>query len=524
MSSKKFFKAFTNLYKGSNEKSNETDETNKEKIYISAELEANITEFNGIFTDVNDIVYRKFKFEDGREAALIFIKNMIDIKLLQSAVLKPLTSFNTNAVIKHKNRINELITILEFQVITSLNIKKTRKIGDIIDSILSGETVLIVDGIDEALSIGLPKLENRSIDESDKEPIIRGPHDSFVENIDTNITLIRRRIKTPALKVWKTSVGKVTKTQVAILYMDSIADNGIVTEVKKRISKIDVDSILENCNIEELIEDSKFSIFPQLNNTERPDKLAANLLEGHVGILTDNTPSALIAPQTLFQMMQSPDDYSERYITSSFIRFMRFVYLVISLLLPSLYIALTTFHQALIPANLLLTMAAAHENIPFPSLIEALIMEVFFEGLREAGVRLPRAAGQAVSIVGALIIGQAAVQAGIISAPMVIIVSVTGISSFIIPSFSLGLSFRILRFVFMILGGVLGIYGIYMGILVLLINMCRLRTFGVPYLSPLFPIDISSLKDSIIRLPRWRMVTRPDFISQKNNRRKKSDN
>lgn len=518
---KNFFKKVFTFHLGLNNSDNcpGSDKSVPDNTFLSGNLKKDIDYLENIFINSSDINYRKFQLGDGTNAELIFIDNMVDSKLLQSAVLTPLTKFNANSGNISKTEIHKLMNYLEEQVITTINVTDVIRRDDIIDDILNGNTVLFIENVNEALSIGLPRLEKRSISESVKEPVIRGPRDSFIEDLDTNITLIRRRIKSPSLKIEKIKIGRISKTQVAILYINGIVNDSILLELRERLNKIKIDAILESGNIEELIEDSKFSIFPQLNNTERPDKLAGCLLEGQIGIMVDNTPTVLIAPQTFIQMMQSPDDYSERYISSSLIRFMRFIYLIVALLLPSIYIAISSFHQALIPANLLLTMAAAHENIPFPSLVEAFIMEIFFEGLREAGVRLPRPVGQAVSIVGALIIGQAAVQAGIISAPMVIIVSVTGISSFIIPSFSLGLSFRVLRFAFMILAGVLGLYGIYIGLMVMLIHMCKLRSFGVPYLSPLFPVNISSLKDSIVRLPRWKMTERPEFITKENKRR-----
>jgi len=220
-------------------------------------------------------------------------------------------------------------------------------------------------------------------------------------------------------------------------------------------------------------------------------------------------------------MMQAPDDYYERSFTMTFVRLIRYVFLFVALLLPASYIAVSTFHQGMIPTTLLLSMAASRENIPFPAFIEAMIMEIFFEGLREAGLRLPRPVGQTVSIVGALVIGQAAIQAGIVSAPMVITVSITGIASYTIPRFNQALAIRVLRFVLMILGGTLGLYGVFMGFLFILIHMVSLRSFGVPYLSPVAPLELSSLKDVFIRVPWWAMMTRPGFTGSEDSKRMK---
>ena len=374
----------------------------------------------------------------------------------------------------------------------------------------------------QAFFIDLKKCDKRNIEEPIIEAVIRGPRDGFTESLETNISLVRRRLKTPKLKMEGMIIGQLSKTDIVITYLDGIVKDSLVEEVRKRINKINIDAILESGYIEELIEDNSYSVFPQFGYTERPDRLVSNLLEGHVAIIIDNTPIALLAPQTFFQMMQASEDYYERYIVAFFIRCIRYLFLGIALLLPSVYIALLTFHQGMIPRTLLFTIGASREGVPFPVFIETLLMEIFFEGLREAGVRLPRPVGQTVSIVGGLVIGQSAVQAGIVSATTVMMVSITGIASFIIPRFNVGLSIRILRFLMMILGAVMGLYGIFMGFLVILIHMAKLRSFGVPYLSPLSPLNVDGLKDVIIRAPWWAMITRPDFIENKNSKRMKN--
>ncbi|GAA3330635.1 hypothetical protein GCM10020331_084000 [Ectobacillus funiculus] len=264
-------------------------------------------------------------------------------------------------------------------------------------------------------------------------------------------------------------VGRLSNTNIVITYLDGVVEPSLVAEVRERLRRIDIDAILESGYIEELIGDNPFSVFPQVNNTERPDKVAANLLEGKIGILIDNTPFALIMPITFFyEMLQSSEDYYQHFMVSTVIRWLRFCMIGIALLLPSLYIAITTYHPEMLPTTLLLSVASGRETVPFPAFVEALIMEISFEGLREAGVRLPRTVGQAVSIVGALVIGQAAVQAGIVSATMVIVVSITGISSFIFPVFfSQGIAIRLLRFPMMICAATLGLYGILVAILIL---------------------------------------------------------
>jgi spore germination protein KA len=277
--------------------------------------------------------------------------------------------------------------------------------------------------------------------------------------------------------------------------------------------------VLESGYLEEFIEDNPYSPFPQVVHTERPDRVTASLLEGRVAILTDGTPFALIVPAEFITLMQSPEDYYERYMVATAIRWLRYIGFAMSLLLPSLYIAITTFHQEMIPTRLLISLAAAREGVPFPALVEALMMEFTFEALREAGIRLPRAVGQAVSIVGALVIGQAAVQAGIVSPLMVIVVAITGIASFMNPAFNIALTMRLMRFPLMLLAATLGLFGVMVGILAILIHLAGLRSFGVPYLSSLAPLHTKDLKDVAVRAPWWAMDNRPAETAKLNRRR-----
>jgi hypothetical protein len=281
--------------------------------------------------------------------------------------------------------------------------------------------------------------------------------------------------------------------------------------------------VLESAYIEELLEDQPFSIFPQIMNTERPDVAAANLLEGRVVIMVDGTPFVLIAPTTFYSLIQSPEDYYQRYAFSTAIRWLRYAALVISLLLPSLYVAVLTFHQEMVPTSLFFSIAKSREEIPFPVVVEALIMEITFEALREAGVRLPKQIGSAVSIVGALVIGQAAVSAGIVSAPMVMVVSITGIASFMIPRYSAGIALRLLRLPIILLAGTLGLLGIMLGVISTVVHLCTIRSFGVPYLSPLGPMKGQDMKDVLIRAPWWMLNTRPHLTGNGNEYRQASE-
>lgn len=486
---------------------------------FSGTLDKDLNQFKEIFLHFPDMVYRKFKIGGILEAAIFFLDGFIDSKNINLNVLNPLLNFKVSEDEVSSAYLSELMNLIQDELIPAAQISSGVNFEQACEHVLCGEAVLLINGVKQALFISIKKIEKRSIEESSIETIIRGPQDSFTEDLRTNISLIRRRLKTSKLKMQELKVGRLSKTKVEISYIEGIADISLVEEVKGRIVKINIDAILESGYIEELIEDNRFSIFSQFGYTDRPDKLSSCLLEGQIGIIIENTPIVLIAPHTFFEAMQSSEDYYERGILVSAIRFIRYFFLGSALLLPSFYVALVTFHQGMIPRNLLLAIWASRENVPFPVLFEALIMEIFFEGLREASLRLPGIAGGIVGIVGTLVIGQAAVQANIVSASMVIIVSITGISSFTIPQYNLALSIRILRFLMLILAGVLGLYGMFMGLLIVLIHMAKLRSFGVPYLSPIAPLDISSIKDTFVRSPWWAMITRPRFISKRNSKR-----
>jgi spore germination protein len=502
-----------------NQRSLENEQGSLKSEVLTGDLKHDTQELKMIFDRSSDIVYREFQV-GGQNGTLIFLDGLVNTELIDSDVLKPLLNYGNDQINPPEPPLIKQL-FLE-QVITAAQVSEGETIQDVIDHVLSGDTVVLIDGVQQALFISLKQWDKRNVEESSTEPVVRGPREGFTENLRTNTVLIRRRLKTPKLKMESLTVGRLSKTNIVITYLEGIADDSLVAEVHKRINRIDIDAILESGYIEELISDHPFSIFPQIAYTERPDKVAGNLLEGQIGILIDTTPFCLIAPQTFFQFLQGTEDYYLRYPVASFIRFIRYLFLIISLLLPSLYIAVTTFHQEMIPTSLLLSVAASREIVPFPAFVEALIMEISFEGLREAGVRMPRPVGQAVSIVGALVIGQAAVQAGIVSNPMVMIVALTGIASFINPSYNLGNSIRILRFPMMILAGVMGLYGILLGAIALQIHISRLRSFGVPYFSPVAPMDTDSiLKDVIIRAPLWAKTKRPGLgVNKKTTRMK----
>lgn len=504
-----------------------------EGLPVSDDLDQNKRCLCHLFEAAADWVMREFKTGFGVTALLTYVDGLVDRDHIDRHVLAPLMRVSPSLPKKGEHSValsigddtseadnahGMLRQVLE-QVVHNSQVSIATMMRDVVDAIVHGDAALFIDGEAGAIIISERAYDNRTVDEPETEAVIRGPREGFVENLRANTALIRRRLRTPHLKVETVRVGRITRTDVAVCYIRGLAPDPVVEEVKIRLKRIDIDSVLDSAMVEELIEDHPFSPFPQVIPTERPDIVAANLLEGRVAIVVDGSPFALIVPVTLWSLLQASEDYYERFYIGTFLRILRYALVFLALLGPALYVAITTFHQEMLPTSLLLTVAATREGIPFPSVVEALMMELMFEALREAGVRLPRNVGQAVSIVGALVIGQAAVQAGLVSAPMVIIVAITGIASFTFPRFNLGVSVRLLRFPLVLLASTFGLYGIVIGLLAILIHLSALRSFGAPYLAPAGPLVLWSLRDVFIRPPAWFRGPRPTITGYLNPRR-----
>ncbi|WP_324715308.1 spore germination protein [Carboxydochorda subterranea] len=380
--------------------------------------------------------------------------------------------------------------------------------------LLDGWTIL-VDPEERLWAADTAARPGRVVEEPDAESGVRVPREGFNEQIGSSMALIRSRLRHPGLRFEEKRVGSRTATRVALVYIEDLINPAILDTVRSRLGRIQIDGVLESGYIEEFIEDQPFSPFPQTLRTERPDVVVGNLLEGHFAILVDGSPFALVGPVVLTQLLGVSEDYYERAVLSVGMRGLRFLALIISLVLPGLYVALLTYHQELLPTHLFLSIAAAREGVPFPAIAEALIMEVQFEILREAGLRLPRVVGPAISIVGALVLGQAAISANLVSPAMVIVVAMTAIASFATPVFSLALAARVTRFVFTMSGALLGLFGMQAVAVLLLVHLCALRSFGVPYLAPVAPLHLQDWKDVGLRLPWWAMRRRPGWLMPK---------
>jgi spore germination protein len=380
-----------------------------------------------------------------------------------------------------------------------------------VKDVLKGHVVIFFDGWDKALSFKATSVETRQVSEPQSEVVVRGPHVGTIEDLDKNIGLLRIRLENPLFKIESFQAGQKVNTKVVFCYLEGTVNDETLLEFKRRVAKIHKEDILETSFIEELIEDQTYTPFPQFRYTERPDTAVAALLEGKILVLCQGTGSIMICPALFWEFFQSSEDYYLRTVIASILRQLRIFAFLISLLLPSIYIALSTFHPELIPTVLLLAILDTREGIPFPTLVEGLLMLLFFELLWEAGIRLPNPVGSAVSIVGALIIGEAAIQAGIASPIMVVVISLTGISSFAIPQYGITITLRVLRVPFMVLSATLGGFGVMMGLLWLHLHLTKLRSLGQPYLAPLAPLRIKQLRDILIRAPLKVLLRSPRY-------------
>ncbi|MEC0206952.1 spore germination protein [Paenibacillus lautus] len=487
----------------------------KEHMAMESSLEARLNWYQDQLKASSDIIYREFSLSSGHKCTLIYVRAMVSQTSIQDFIIKSLQEAADEQT--HGDIYQYLFEDNGLSVSSSTVIRDLNK-G--LKAIFEEGALLLIDGDERMMSLSISSYPKRSIVEAPNESVIRGPREAFIEDLETNIALMRKRIKSKDFKTEAVIIGERTQTEVVIAYIEGICKPDVLNEVKRRLSYIEIDGVLESSFLEEAIEDNPYSPFPQIQYSERPDVITAAMLEGRVSIFVDGTPITLIVPVTLFMLLQSAEDYYQRFVAATWIRWIRYALLSISLLLPSLYIAITTFHPEMIPSQLLLTLAAARETVPFPALLEAFMMEIAFEALREASVRIPKSIGQAVSIIGALVIGTAAVQAGIVSAAMVIIVSLTGIASFIIPSFDLGLAFRLLRFPVMLLASIFGLFGIAVGIILIYIHLVSLKSFGQPYLSPIAPWVSEDIADTLIRVPWWKMHKRPVYATNNITRQK----
>ncbi|MBM7569457.1 spore germination protein [Paenibacillus sacheonensis] len=468
---------------------------------VGPDLGENEQTLQAIFELCSDVVFRSVALQDNAKLLLVYVDGMIDKDVVQSSILRPLIY---DGLPQGLRTLDSLAQMCDLQLVAALRTSRVTAFEEAADAILQGSVAFLAEDEDSILLADVSQYETRAIEEPSTEATLRGTRESFTEQLRTNTTMLRRIITTPKLKMETFQVGKLTKTEVVLSYIDGIAAPGLIDQVRSRISAIDIPSVLESGYIEEYVEDTNYSPFPQMQSTERADVVSAGLLEGRIAIFISGTPIVLVAPMTFWDGLQAPDDYYERFLYVTMNRWIRYIFSLFSLLFPSIYIALTTYHPEMMPPKLMLSITGLREQSPLPTVIEVFLMEFMFEGLREAGIRLPMQIGPLVSIVGALVIGQAAVAAGIISAPIVIVVSAAGISSFVIPRYRFGYPFRMLRFPLLLLSGLFGLFGVALGLIVILSHLIQLSPLGSPYLEPIAPTKKNMLQNVFLRKPRKR--------------------
>lgn len=465
---------------------------------VSGKVENNIQYICKAFNLTEDLKTKKVRWQN-KTGIVIYLETMVDSQQFQNSLLIPFAEAKDD--------------ISEEEVITGTEFSRNNDLNTIIKKILTGNYALFIEQETNCILFNCAQTNHRSPDEPDNEKTVRGSHQGFVEDLDVNLNILRSYIKNSSLTIRFLNVGFDSNTRVAIIYMNNIASPTVVEEVQKRVQSITTDMAFTPGYLEECLEDVPFSPFKQILFTERPDRAEANLMEGRVAILADGSSDLSIVPITLFAFFQSPDDYNIRFYNGTFFRLLRFLSFFGSLILPAIYIAVVSFHFEIIPFDMIQIVKGSIENIPFSPFAEALIMAITIELIREAGIRLPNPIGQTIGIVGGLIIGDAVVNAGLISNLMVIVIAVTAIMSFGIPSYEMGNTARMLSFPIMLSAATLGFVGIVFSFMIILIHLCKLDSFGTPYISTLAPFHVQNFKDGIFRFPIWTMNMRPKGAS-----------
>lgn len=480
----------------------------RQPIPMSRMLKKNIEQIQAQFCDDNDFINRQFELKAFKKtgAAIFYIDGLASSEAIHSAILTPLMIESRKIPDLPERRFYKMEEVCDL-FLPSGEVEIGSDILEACNACLLGDTVLMIDGIDSFAIISTKGFEKRAITEPETENVLRGPREGFTESLRTNTSLLRRKLTTPNLRMETITVGRRSKTTVCLTYIDNLANPELIKEVKKRLSTINTDAILSGGALEDYIEDAPSSVFRTINFTEKPDIVAARLLEGRCALIVDGTPFALTMPMLFMEGLQSPEDYASRTFFATFSRILRVVSFLLAIISPAAYIALTSFHQDLIPTSLLFTISAATEKIPFGTIYETALMLFAFEVLKEAGIRLPQPIGQAVSIVGALVVGQAAIDAGLVGAPVVIVTAFTAVCTFVVPNLSDAVS--ILRWFLLIAAGVMGGLGISMGLIGIMVHLASLESFGSHYLYPYSPFDATDMKDTIIRKPLWKLRTRP---------------
>jgi spore germination protein KA len=480
---------------------------------LTVDLNANIGLIKSIFKDDESLITRYFENQTSAtiKCCAFYIDSMVDNKLFNEDVIKPLLEYNFT-----RKGDAEFIDIVAKQITLSNSVDKTNDLNKLIQAIVYGDTVLLVSECSEALILNTKSWPTRAITEPEDEKALRGPREGFTESIMNNLSMLRRRLRTQELKMQFKTFGSRSQTKGCICYIDGVADKDVLAELERRLNKFSLDAALDVNYIGEFISDEPYSPIETIGSTERPDVVAAKLLEGRIALFLDGTPVVLTLPHLFIENFQSNDDYYLNYLFVSMSRLLRLLGFFISTSTPAIYVALVTFHQEMLPTSLLQSIAMSRQGVPLPTVLEAIIMLIVFEILRETGLRMPSAIGQALSIVGALVIGQAAVEAKLVSAAMIIVVAITGITGLMIPRIK-G-SIIIIRFILLVLSSIIGLYGYIFGMMGLLIYLLNIRSFGIQIMGMSSTGGLQDRKDLYVRAPWWFMINRPKFMASDKKR------
>jgi spore germination protein KA len=486
------------------------------EVFLSGNLSEDISLFKEIFK--KDVILRVKKISARNtvpfDCALVYMDGMVDSEQLNDAVIKPIITVD---------RQNEKESVADFiaeQILFARDVKKVNNVAKILEGVLYGEALLLIDKSKIALSIDVKGWKTRGISEPMDERILSGPREGFEEAALLNIALLRRKLITPDLCVEMQRVGRRTNTLVFVCYLGSLADEKTVKEIKKRISKLDIDGILDVNYVTEQIRDNKNSLFKTSGTTERPDVVASKLLEGRIAIIVDGTPVVATVPYLFSENFQSDEDYYQNYLYGSIGRILRYLCFFITICVPAGFVAISTFHKELLPTSFAISVMQLRAGVPFSPFLETLAMILVFEILKEAGVRTSQNLGHAISIVGGLVVGQAAVEARIIGAPTLIVVALGGIAGLMLPRLKSAVFY--LRLLFVIIASVIGLFGLILGIGILLVYIFSLKSFGTDYTVSLTKANLQSLKDTVWRAPWGYMKKRPLFNKNLTRQREES--
>lgn len=485
---------------------------------LTKSLQDNINIFKNIFKNDDTLVIREFqnKCLKAANCCIIYIDGMVNTQIINENIMEPIMNNNLLDNALSTNLLEEL----KKEVILSNNVTIETELKKIVNSIIYGDTLLMLQGYDKALVISSKGWQSRPISEPESSKVIRGPREGFTESIMVNLSLVRRKINSPNLKFKFTNIGQLTNTKTCICYIEGLALESILSELKQRIDKIDIDGIIDSGYIQELIRDAPYSPFETIGSSERPDVIAAKLLEGRIALFVDGSPFVLTVPYLVVENFQSNEDYYNNYIFSTINRIIRGVTAVTCITIPAIFLSAVCYHQEMLPTPLLLSISASRQNVPIPTAISLFFMLFIFDILREASTRMPAHISMAMNIIGTIVLGQAAVEAKLVSAPVLIVTAITGITSLINLNF---ISATIVfRNIFLIGASFLGIYGFFLCFILLYLHLMSMRSFGVPYMMNVTKAWDHDGQDAWIRAPWWTMTLRPKIIAAKNLTRQSS--